>query len=154
MRLTSLSFEEWVRHVFDPGVTAPGRHLDLDAPYWDGRPDVTLAYLTRLFADPRPALDRYADPVLSQGLWYLLGATGHNSGRPFRAAFLRALRPDRVHPLRRTSATVEQVVRRFPRRTCHRAEAHRARTVVLACRLGSAEIRRAGDAGAALGGDG
>ena len=70
--LIDLSFEDWVLHLFDHPAPGPRWHDDLDAPYWSGPPDVAIAYVTRLFEDPVPALEPFSDAQLNQGFWYLL----------------------------------------------------------------------------------
>jgi hypothetical protein len=72
MRLASLSFEEWVRHLFDHPVGGPQWWADVEAPFWAGPPDVTVAYVTRLFEEPVGVLARYDDAQLGQGIWYLV----------------------------------------------------------------------------------
>lgn len=74
--LTDLTFEDWVTHIFDHEVRNPEWYFDLDAVYWDGLAVTTVRYLTRLFQAPLPILDRYSDPQLNQGFWYLTGS-GH-----------------------------------------------------------------------------
>jgi hypothetical protein len=72
MRLTALSFEEWVRHLFDHPGGGPQWWADVEAPFWAGPPAVTVAYVTRLFEEPVGMLARYDDAQLGQGFWYLV----------------------------------------------------------------------------------
>jgi hypothetical protein len=67
-------FEAWVQHVFDHEVREPAWYFDPDAPGWDGSPETTVAYVTRLLESPAPILDRFDDAQLNQGFWYLVGA--------------------------------------------------------------------------------
>jgi hypothetical protein len=80
-RLTELSYEDWLEHVFSHEIRKyqAAWYFDLDAPWWDGPPAVTVAYLTRLFEDPDPALAYFADSQIAQGLHYLIdsGAGGY-----------------------------------------------------------------------------
>lgn len=71
-RLTDLTFEEWLRHVFDHAVSDPAWHFAPDAEHWDGPPALTVAHLARLFNDPLPAAAGYNDAQLNQGLWYIV----------------------------------------------------------------------------------
>jgi hypothetical protein len=79
-RLTDLSYEDWIEHAFSHEIRKyqAAWYFDLDAPWWDGPPAVTIAYLTRLFEDPVPALAYFADSQIAQGLHYLIdtGAGG------------------------------------------------------------------------------
>jgi hypothetical protein len=76
--LKDISFDEWVAHVFDHEV--PGQqatwYFDCDSDYWDGPPDVTIEYITRLFENPVPYLQQYSDEQLNQGFWYLVPNSG------------------------------------------------------------------------------
>jgi hypothetical protein len=71
-RLAFLSFEEWVRFVFDHAAEGPQWYFEPDAPYWVGAADVTVDYIKRLFEKPFPALTPYSDEQLNQGFWYLV----------------------------------------------------------------------------------
>lgn len=58
MRLTDLSFDDWIEHAFGPEVRI-GRnpwHFDDDCPWWDPQPAVAVDYISRLFAAPDKAL--------------------------------------------------------------------------------------------------
>ncbi|MEZ5668990.1 MAG: hypothetical protein R3F55_16415 [Alphaproteobacteria bacterium] len=80
MRLTDLSFEDWIEHAFGPAVRPHGAawFFDADCAWWDPPPAQAIAHLTRLFADPVPALAWFADSQIAQGLTYLVDsmATG------------------------------------------------------------------------------
>lgn len=73
MRLSSLGYDDWIRHIFDHPAEGPQWYFDPDAPFWDGPPALTLAHTTRLFETPVTSLDAYSDAQINQGLWYLLG---------------------------------------------------------------------------------
>lgn len=73
--LAHLPFDQWLVHVFDHDVRTPQWYFDLDAPYWNGAPHVTAAYLTTLFENPVPTLEVYSDAQLNQGFWYLLSSS-------------------------------------------------------------------------------
>jgi len=76
--LESLSFEDWVTHVFDHDVTDPQWYFEPDAPFWAAPAGLTLAHMTRLFEDPRAYLSTYDDERLNQGFWYLVSNAGSN----------------------------------------------------------------------------
>ena len=82
MRLTDLSFEAWLEHAFGHAVRLQASPwcFDPDSDWWDPTPDQAVAYLTRLFEEPEPALRWFADGQLAQGLTYLVGtsASGDN----------------------------------------------------------------------------
>jgi hypothetical protein len=80
MLLTDLSFDAWIEHAFAPAVRI-GRNawfFDDDCPWWDPPPSVAVAHITRLFEDPVPPLQWFADAQIAQGLTYLfsISATG------------------------------------------------------------------------------
>ena len=70
---TDLTFEEWILFTFDHTVEGPVWYQAFDSDEWDGPPEVTVAYLTRLFHDPDAALVDHSDDQIGQGLWYLVG---------------------------------------------------------------------------------
>jgi len=71
-RLTFLSFEDWVRFIFDHEVGGPQWYFDPDAAFWDGPADLTADYITALLEDPVPHISAYTDEQLNQGFWYLV----------------------------------------------------------------------------------
>lgn len=75
--LTDLSYEDWIEHAFSHEVRLHGHawYFDVDAPWWDPKPAVAVAYLTRLFRDPEPALEYFSDDQIAQGLTYLVNTT-------------------------------------------------------------------------------
>ncbi len=80
MGLTDLSYDAWLEHVFGHEVRyqQPAWFFDADADWWAPAPGDAVAYLTRLFEDPEPALRYFADSQIAQGLTYLVNtsATG------------------------------------------------------------------------------
>jgi hypothetical protein len=70
--IRDLPFDAWVRHVFDHDPSGRQWWFEADAPRWAGPPDVTVAYVTRLFEDPLPPLAPYDDVQLDEGFWYLV----------------------------------------------------------------------------------
>ncbi len=73
-RLTNLSYDDWIEHVFshDVRTQAAAWYFDLDADLWAGSPEETVAHLTRLFEDPEPALFYFSDAQIDQGLRYII----------------------------------------------------------------------------------
>jgi hypothetical protein len=66
-----LSFESWVRHVFDHLVSKPEWYFaDRTEPWADERAMV-LGYMTRLFEAPEFLLSTYGRPQVGEGLWFL-----------------------------------------------------------------------------------
>ena len=73
-----LSFEDWVKQVFDHEVRKPEWYWDKDAWSWKGPSDLTVEYLSRLFGRPLPILANYSDEQLNQGFWYLTSGACSN----------------------------------------------------------------------------
>ena len=71
-RLTFLSFEEWLKLIFDHPVGGPQWYFDVEAPFWDAPAEITVDYITKFFASPIPFLKDYTDEQLNQGFWYLV----------------------------------------------------------------------------------
>ena len=80
-RLTNLSYEDWVEHIFSHPVPVyqPRWYDQPDSERWDAAASRKAHYLTRLFEDPEPALAFFADSQIAQGLTYLIdpGASDH-----------------------------------------------------------------------------
>jgi hypothetical protein len=87
MRLTDLSFEAWLEHAFGHEVRlqASPWYFDPDSDWWDPTPDQAVAYLTRLFEEPEPALRWFADRQIAQGLTYLVSTSASGDNRWFCA---------------------------------------------------------------------
>jgi hypothetical protein len=82
MRLTHLSYEDWLEHAFgrEVRIQQAAWFFDHDCDWWDPESAVAVDYLTRLFEGPEPALRWYSDSQIAQGLTYLVNtsATGDN----------------------------------------------------------------------------
>jgi hypothetical protein len=83
MRLQSLAFDDWLEHSFGREVRfqqAPW-YVDPDHDWWDPPPTVAVSHLTRLFEDPEPALQGFADSQVAQGLTYLVNTSASGDKR-------------------------------------------------------------------------
>src|SRR3954462_7361756 len=82
MRLTNLSFQEWIEHAFsrEVRIQQAAWYFDPNHDWWDPKPVEAVAYLTRLFEDPERSLCWFSDDQIAQGLTYLVGtsASGDN----------------------------------------------------------------------------
>ena len=47
-------------------------YFEPDADWWDPKPEQAVGYLTRLFENPEPLADEFADSQIGQGLYYLV----------------------------------------------------------------------------------
>ena len=74
MRLTDLTYEDWLEHAFGREVRIQQAcwFFDHDRDWCDPEAAVAVAYLTRLFEYPGPALHWYSDSQIAQGLTYLV----------------------------------------------------------------------------------
>lgn len=70
--LTDLSFDEWMRHIFDHPVANPAWHWDEEADYAELKPQRVVIYATELFQHAGLLLAPYSDAQVNQGLWFLL----------------------------------------------------------------------------------
>lgn len=72
-RLTHLTFEQWLRFVFDHPVEDSRLewYWDSEAPWWDGPAAETVDFLTRAFESSTELFQPYSDAQLNQGLWFL-----------------------------------------------------------------------------------
>jgi hypothetical protein len=111
--LTNLSFENWLRHIFDHPVTDPVWHWNFDADTAELDPLQLIDYSRRLFERAGELLTRYSDGQADQGLWLLIG-----EGGPLRVLADESvpLEP-RVHCIKSVSILFEQCF--FPRCTPH-----------------------------------
>lgn len=79
-----ISFDRWIRHVFDHPVLDPEWWFQDDESehfeYWNEEADParTLAYLTQLFAGPAFLIERYSRAQIDQGLNYLVSPSCSN----------------------------------------------------------------------------
>ena len=76
--LKDLSYEDWVKYVFDHPVTDPAWHFDIDSPWWNetADPTLTVAFLTRLFETSLESLVNRSDAQINQGFWFLVSSGG------------------------------------------------------------------------------
>ena len=75
--LTDIPFERWVSYAFDHPVPSPGGRewfFEIDGDWWDPsrRPEVTVAYLIKLFEKAPEILISFSDAQVKQGLWFLV----------------------------------------------------------------------------------
>lgn len=72
-RLTHITFEQWLSHVFDHPLSGSGPewYFEPGADWWDGPPADTVAFMTRAFENAAALFQPYSDALLNQGLWYL-----------------------------------------------------------------------------------
>ncbi|MGY3145974.1 hypothetical protein ACVWYQ_002973 [Bradyrhizobium sp. USDA 3397] len=83
MRLQNLSFDDWLEHAFGREVRfqqAPW-YFDPEHDWWDPPAVEAVSYLTRLFEDPEPALQGFADSQIAQGLTYLVNTNAGGDSR-------------------------------------------------------------------------
>ncbi|MBP5977315.1 leucine-rich repeat domain-containing protein [Brasilonema sp. CT11] len=68
-----ISFENWVKYLFEHPVTEPAWHWqDGEDWLWDVPPEVTVAYVTKVFENPQEVFQSFSDAQVNQGLWYLI----------------------------------------------------------------------------------
>lgn len=75
-QLTNVTFEEWIAYVFDHPVREAclaAWYHDLSSDYWkeSSQPEVTLAYLTRVFEEANTVLLSFSPAQINQGFWFL-----------------------------------------------------------------------------------
>ncbi len=68
-----LSFDEWVRHLFDHEVTEPEWYWSEGAESIKLQPQRVITYTTKLFQSAGELLAAYTDAQVNQGLWFLIG---------------------------------------------------------------------------------
>jgi hypothetical protein len=71
--LTNLTFEEWLRHLFDHPITDQPWYWDADRDSAELEPQRVVAYATRLFESAGKLLAPYHDTQAKEGLWFLIG---------------------------------------------------------------------------------
>ena len=71
--LTDLTFEEWLRYVFDHPVAESGQkwYWDDEADWWDGSASDTIQFMTRAFENAASLFQSYSGTQLNQGLWFI-----------------------------------------------------------------------------------
>jgi hypothetical protein len=89
--LLSLGFEDWVEHVFGHAVetSKPAWYNEPDCWRWEAPAEDKVATLARLFEDPVPPLDGFADSQIAQGLMYLV----HNGASDYVLSLAEAKVP-------------------------------------------------------------
>ena len=79
--MTDLSYHDWIDYVFDHAVPfyEQAWYWEPDADWWSPQPEQAIEFLTRLFENPEPLTDQFADSQIGQGLYYLIdnGAGAH-----------------------------------------------------------------------------
>jgi hypothetical protein len=75
---STTAFDEWLRQVFDHPVADPAWRWGVATDTPEPAPRDCVAYLTRLFEEPEPALAPYSDAQINQGLWYLVDPSCSN----------------------------------------------------------------------------
>jgi hypothetical protein len=75
MSNADLTYHDWIDYVFDHAVPfyEQAWYWNADEDWWEPRPDQAIEYLTRLFENPEPLTDQFADSQIAQGLHYLVG---------------------------------------------------------------------------------
>src|SRR5262245_16920541 len=73
MRDSAISFEEWLRRIFDISPDSIGYFYDQDRRLWseEAAPSVTFEYMTRLFENPLAMLEPFTDEQQKWGLYYI-----------------------------------------------------------------------------------
>ncbi|HBE21485.1 MAG TPA: hypothetical protein DEG17_10405 [Cyanobacteria bacterium UBA11149] len=67
------TLENWIKYIFEHPVNKIPWYWDIDEDGWeDIPPKVTVAYLTKIFAESENVLQSYSDAQLNQGFWYLI----------------------------------------------------------------------------------
>lgn len=72
---TNVSFEEWVRCVFDHPVARDEWYWEIDTDAFELDPVRLVAYSTLVFEESAEALAPFTDEQVDQGFWFLIGAT-------------------------------------------------------------------------------
>lgn len=77
MSQANLSYDDWINYVFDHAVPFYEQpwYFDGDADWWNPDPALAIDHLTRLFENPEPLTDQFADSQIAQGLHYLVSAS-------------------------------------------------------------------------------
>jgi hypothetical protein len=117
MRLSDLTFHEWLEHAFGREVRFHQTpwYFDPDHDWWDPTPAQAITYLTRLFENPEPALDGFADRQIAQGLTYLVNTMASGDSGWFYTAKVPVR--DRVRCVEAIAPFFERLFR--PRCTPH-----------------------------------
>lgn len=72
-KLENLTFEDWLKHVFDHPVSDLNNawYWDIKRDWWEEDSADTLEFMTRAFEHAADVLQPYSDAQLNQGLWFL-----------------------------------------------------------------------------------
>jgi hypothetical protein len=72
-QLTNLTFEHWLRHVFDHPVEPLKQewYWDIDRDCWEEDTAESVQFMTQAFENAAMAFEPYSDAQLNQGLWFL-----------------------------------------------------------------------------------
>jgi hypothetical protein len=70
---SDLSYHEWIDYVFDHAVPFYDQvwYFEPDADWWNPKPEQAVEYLARLFENPEPLVEQFADSQIGQGLNFL-----------------------------------------------------------------------------------
>ena len=100
MELQHLSFDAWVKYVFDHPTEGLEWYFQADALWWNEtkNPDLTIQYLTSLFEDAPHYCSPYSDAQLKQGFWFLV--SNACSSHMFSLMDNRVPLEDRLHCVR------------------------------------------------------
>ncbi|HKS71709.1 MAG TPA: hypothetical protein VJQ82_00850 [Terriglobales bacterium] len=66
-----ISFDEWIKWVFDHPVTSPEWYWQGGLRTVDNPAGQVVEFLGRLFEDPGRSTEEYSDEQLNQGLWFI-----------------------------------------------------------------------------------
>lgn len=69
--IKELTFEQWLRYVFDHPVNDSGREWYWEADWWDGPSAETVRFLTRAFENAGVLFQEYSEAQVNQGLWFV-----------------------------------------------------------------------------------
>jgi hypothetical protein len=77
MTRTDLSYDDWINYVFDHAVPFYEQpwYFEPDGDWWNPHPEQAIDYLTRLFENPEPLTEQFADSQIGQGLYFLVSAS-------------------------------------------------------------------------------
>lgn len=74
-----ISFEKWLKWVFDHPVRKPEWYWDEGDDWRESSPATMVEFMTRLFETPAAHLLNFSDAQANQGLWFLTGDSCLNS---------------------------------------------------------------------------
>jgi hypothetical protein len=112
-QIVHLSFDEWVRYVFDrpQPIIGPSAWYRADE-FWipTRHPNITVSYLTSLFENPVSCLSAYSDAQINSGLWFLISDDHMGALQDGRVPL-----PDRIKGLQSMYIVFEALFRPFQR---------------------------------------